>query len=195
MKRVLLSALIFCTVAMAATVAEAAPASRSCTYEKDGDMAAFAACTWTDRGGRLRLKRVHLRAQRFERNGLASLALGGGWAYVDRAGRLAPVMTYDNGADPFRNGLARALVGGRIGYVDRRLRLAIPARYDGAWPFENGRAVVCVGCVATRHSSGEHGGWEGGRWGCIDPRGREVVPLSAGAEDRTALSGGGCRAA
>jgi hypothetical protein len=181
-----------------ATGAEAkedpAPGSEpvSCVYETAEGMTAFDGCAWTDRAGRPRLAPEHLRAMRFGPDGLAPLFIGEHWAYADRTGRMAPVVTWDNGADPFRGGLARSPVEGRTGYIDRRLRLVIPARYDGAYPFEDGHAVVCVGCVAKRDPSGEHSWYEGGRWGCIDRRGREIVPLSEGAIARSALAAAGC---
>lgn len=108
------------------------------------------------------------------RHGLADINIAGAWHYVRRDGASQPVMTYENWADEFHSGLARSEVGGKIGYVDRRLRLVLPRRYDGAFPFEKGRAVVCFGC--TRESDGEHSFYARGSWACIDSRGREIRP-------------------
>ena len=55
-----------------------------------------------------------------------------------------------------------------------QLRLVLPRIYDGAFPFEKGRAVVCFGC--TKRIDGEHSFYAGGSWACIDPRGREIRP-------------------
>jgi hypothetical protein len=99
------------------------------------------------------------------KDGLASIYVDQ-WYKVRRDGGAAPVMTVDNWAEPFSDGRARSQVGGKIGYIDRYLKLVVPARYDGAFPFERGVAVVCVGCKLV--SDGEHTHYEGGMWGCID---------------------------
>lgn len=39
---------------------------------------------------------------------------------------------------------------GKIGYLDRNRRIAIPAQYDGAFPFRNCTALVCIGCDPDR---------------------------------------------
>lgn len=106
--------------------------------------------------------------------GLAEVNIGGGWHYVRPNGGSAPMMTFDNWADEFHSDRARSEVAGKIGYIDRSLRLALPRIYDGAFPFENGRAVVCFGCV--KGTDGDHSFYAGGQWACIDPRGREIGP-------------------
>jgi hypothetical protein len=85
------------------------------------------------------------------------------------------VMAMDNGADSFADGLARSPVGGKIGFIDRNLALVIPARYDGAFPFADGWAVVCIGCKLV--TEGEHSWYAGGSWGCIDRHGHERAPF------------------
>ena len=97
-------------------------------------------CARSDAAGHFHLKRQHLLALDFGRQGLASVNIDGGWYYVRRDGRLAPVMTMDNGAEPFAEGFARSPVGGKIGFINRNLALVIPARYDGALPFERCRS-------------------------------------------------------
>jgi hypothetical protein len=86
-------------------------------------------------------------------------------------------MAMDNWAEPFAEGLARSPVGGKIGFINRDLALVIPARYDGALPFEDGWAEVCIGCKLTSH--GEHSSYEGGRWVCVDRHGHEREPFGA----------------
>jgi hypothetical protein len=140
------------------------------------EITTFEDCARVDAAGALHLTPKHLRALRYDRHGLASLWLGASFYYAAHDGRLAPVMTMDNWADDFFDGLARSPRDGKVGYVDRRLRLAIPASYDGAYPFDHGRAVVCRGCVSERN--GEYHNYAGGSWGCIDTHGREVVPLT-----------------
>jgi hypothetical protein len=150
----------------------AANADLSCTYwvKAKSDVLQFEHCAWSDAAGHLHLKHEHLLALDFDQYGLASVYIGG-WYYARRDGRLAPVMAMDNGADPFADGLARSPVDGKIGFINRNLALVIPARYDGAYPFDEGWAVVCVDCKLE--SQGEHSWYVGGSWGCIDRYGHE----------------------
>ncbi|MGP0060840.1 MAG: WG repeat-containing protein [Beijerinckiaceae bacterium] len=150
----------------------------SCAYspKAKGDVLQFEHCAWSDAAGHTYLKREHRLALDFDRYGLASVNIGGGWYYVSRDGRLAPVMAMDNWAEPFADGLARSPVGHKIGFINRNLALIIPPRYDGALPFEHGWAEVCIDCKLTSH--GEHSWYEGGRWGCIDRHGHERKPFS-----------------
>jgi hypothetical protein len=146
-------------------------------WTKTGDeMIVTRKCAAKAADGRLTVDRAVLKDLRYDpRTGLAELGVDG-WYYVRRDGRSAPVMTWDNMADPFESGLARSQRGGKIGYVDTALKLAIPARFDGALPFRDGRATVCFGCTIVQ--DGEHARYEGGRWACIDTRGREQPPTA-----------------
>jgi hypothetical protein len=143
-----------------------------CTYSSrlDKDTLTHPGCAWRDASGRIHLSPTHLRRLDFDGSGLASVHIDG-FYYVRRDGRLAATMELDNWADPFVDGRARSQAHGKIGYIDRSLRLRIPARYDGAYPFDHGLAVVCRACTSRSH--GEHGWYEGGVWGCIDRYGRE----------------------
>jgi len=132
----------------------------ACTYapKAKSDVLHFEHCARSDAAGHFHLKHRHLLALDFGRNGLASVNIDGGWYYARRDGRLVPVMTMDNGADPFSEGLARSPVGGKIGFINRNLALVIPARYDGALPFGDAGAEVCIGCKRVSH--GEHSEFE-----------------------------------
>jgi hypothetical protein len=158
---------------------QAAGADYSCAYSArgGGDVVQVDHCASSDAAGHIRLKRQHLRALDFGRDGLASVYLDSNWHYVSRDGRRARVMTMDNGADSFADGLARSPVGAKVGFINRNLTLVIPSRYDGALPFENGSAAVCIDCKLA--SEGEHSSYEGGRWACIDRYGHERQPFSA----------------
>lgn len=144
-----------------------------CTYSAraKSDVIHVEHCAWSDAAGHIHLKRKYNLALDFDRYGLASINIAGGWYYLRRDARLVPVMSMDNGAEPFADGLARSSVGGRIGFIDRHLALVIPARYDGALPFQNGWAEVCIDCKLV--SDGEHSWYAGGRWACIDRHGHE----------------------
>lgn len=109
--------------------------------------------------------------------GLASLAIDGrGWFYHRRNGRMVEMLTLDNGPDAFSEGLARGRIDGRLVYVDRQLRTRIATRYTFATPFRHGRATVCIGCVSVPVKGGEYHSMQGGTWGVIDRRGREIIP-------------------
>jgi hypothetical protein len=159
-----------------------------CAYvpKAKGEVVAVDNCARLDPAGDFHLKRQHLIALDFDRHGLASVNINGGWHYVRRDGRLVPVMTMDNGAEPFVDGLARSSSGGKIGFIDRDLMLVIPARYDGALPFQHGWAEVCIDCKLV--TEGEHSRYVGGNWGCIDRHGHERKPFTP---DRAA--GEACR--
>jgi len=163
-------------LALAIAVQTGGRAPLDCAYapRAGGEMSTFPHCAWNGAKGEVRFARRRLGGMAYDERGLASVYVGG-WRYVARDGRSAPVMTLDNGADPFVSGLARSANGKKIGYIDRSLRTVIPAQFDGAYPFENGLAVVCKGCRTV--SEGEPSSYVGGSWGCIDPRGRFVVAL------------------
>jgi hypothetical protein len=144
--------------------------------------AAFKQCATMERDGHVHLNPSYRGRLRFDPHNLAAVALlvqedAGAvrWFYVRRDGGMAPVMMYDNGPEDFPDGLARSPVGGKIGYIDRNLKLVIPAIYDGAYPFENGIAVVCRDCTLV--SGGGHSWYERGVWGCIDRSGNELAPF------------------
>lgn len=60
----------------------------------------------------------------------------------------------------------------------KTLTVKIRAPYTFGFPFENGRADVCTGCVSVSVDGGEHSYMQGGQWGVIDRQGREIVPLT-----------------
>jgi hypothetical protein len=142
-----------------------------CTYPSRSQKELVTAPDCARRDATLSFNPTRLRDFAFK-SGLIDVRFGSQWFYVRRDGVSQPVMTYDNWADEFRFGLARSETGGKIGYIDRKLRLVLPRIYDGAFPFENGGALVCFGC--TRQSDGEHSFYMGGDWTCIDAKGREL---------------------
>jgi hypothetical protein len=119
--------------------------------------------------------------------GLATLRLGQHFYYVRRDGRSARVPDLDNWADDFADGLVRTVrtVDGveKVGYLDTRLEVAIPPRYDWGFPFADGRAVVCIGCRLDTPDDDGHRSVSGGRWGIIDPSGREIVPIASSRDE------------
>jgi hypothetical protein len=159
---------------------QAEPADRGCTYATPIDIQHFDRCAWIDTAGRAHLTRYHLARLDYRRVGSATVNIDEKWYRFRRDGRSAPVMVMDNWAEDFSNGLSRSPVGGKIGFIDRSLKLVIPARYDGAFPFDHGYAMVCTGCTIRR--DGAYSTWRGGIWGCIDRRGHELAPQVATAQ-------------
>lgn len=95
--------------------------------------------------------------------------------YVKPDGAYLSVINFDNGPDYFVEGLVRSRVDGKIGYFDRQFKQVIPPVYDFGWPFENGRALVCIGCKPA--PDGEHTAMVGGSWGYIDNNGHRLEPF------------------
>ncbi len=111
----------------------------------------------------------------YDENGLAFLLSPVGVFYFTRSGLARRTLHFDNGPDYFKEELARTERNGKVGFFDRKLSIVIEPRYDFAFPFHNGLAVVCNGC--TRKKSGEHTALVGGKWGAINTRGEIVRPI------------------
>lgn len=104
---------------------------------------------------------------------LIAVFLPTGWVYINRRGEVvvSDVAVMDNGANVFHHGLVRVTRDHRWGLADTRGRLVVPLEYDGMLDYQPGKGwQVCTGCRAA--SDGEHGWFEGGRWGWLDRHGR-----------------------
>ena len=90
-----------------------------------------------------------------------------GWVYVDKDNRpiLRPYI-FDNGPDYFEEGLARFVENGKMGFHDEALNIIIPATYDFAFPFKNGKAKVGTNCTTQKH--GEHSSVYCEKWESVD---------------------------
>ena len=110
----------------------------------------------------------------------ASIRDQNGFMYINSAGIVRPTVTFDNGPDAFSEGFARSQEKGKIGYFDTSLRMVIPPTYDFGFPFQNGLAVVCNGCV--EQTEGEHRQRVGGLWGAIDKQGKLKYELRYSSE-------------
>ena len=149
----------------------------------------YAGCARRAADGELAFAAAHVARMDFGDDGLTAVLVDGDWHYVDPSGRSLRVLTYDNGADRFAGGLVRGLRDGKMIWFDSRFEVVVPPRYDWGWPFENGRALVCLGCVPGE-PDGEHRPIVGGRWGFIDAAGREVVPLELSRHEALELLSG-----
>lgn len=116
-------------------------------------------------------------AEPFNQWGCAYAAGKEGWSYINTRGKeLVRPFLFDNGPDAFQEGLARFVREGKMGFYNQQGKIAIPAVFDFCEPFANGQAAVCQGCY--KEYMGEHYTVRGGKWGCIDPQGHLLHPLS-----------------
>ena len=121
------------------------------------------------------LNSIHLSNIWFE-DGLSEIRIHKGIYYVNESGKMVQMHMYDNGADSFKEGLSRAIKNNKFGFINKRLELVIPYKYDFSFPFENGRSLVCNGCVVK--PNGEHKEVVDGEWGYIDKKGNVIVDIS-----------------
>jgi len=123
----------------------------------------------------------YLRELSFDKEGLAALRSDTlDWMYARRSGEIVitNVAPFDNGPDEFHDGMVRVIKHGKFGFADRSGKLRIPPKYDGAMPFDQGRALVCRHCRTQRDDSKEHSLFVGGKWFTIDVDGQVLTACS-----------------
>jgi hypothetical protein len=93
------------------------------------------------------------------------------WVVIDRGEKqLYEVFPFDNGPDYPSEGLFRFVKNGKIGYADATTyAIVIPAQFDCAYPFENGKAKVSKNCKTV--VDGENRVWSSDEWQFIDKKG------------------------
>jgi hypothetical protein len=129
---------------------------------------------YRDKAGKIVIPPRFIFARAFSSEGIAAVVDDQGWAYINEKGWVVVrPLVFDNGPDYFSDGLARYVFKGRFGFFDKWGRIVIPARFDFAQPFSDGRAPVCFGCREVRE--GEHRMMMGGKWGFVDLRGDLVI--------------------
>lgn len=164
--------------------AQSAEFTIPCTYistEERAELEPIAECV-SRRNNTFEVSKAHLARMHFSEFNVAAVRIEGEWHYVKPNGAILSVLSYDNGADEFREGLTRSFVNGKIAYYDHTLREVIPPKYDWGWPFEGGRAVVCLGCKKGKPDEYGYTPIVGGLWGYIDHKGNEVVPVKYSRE-------------
>jgi predicted alpha/beta superfamily hydrolase len=99
----------------------------------------------------------------------------GKWVIRDRQKKvLYDIFPYDNGPDYPSDGLFRIVKDGKIGYADEHTyAIVIPAQFDCAYPFENGKAKVSNQCQTVK--DGEYSIWESDAWKFVDKQGQWVT--------------------
>lgn len=123
----------------------------------------------------LEISDKHWSKLNFDENQLTTLFTQDQYFYLKPDRSYLPVITYDNGADYFQEGLTRSLLNGKIAFYNHDFELVLATDFDWAWPFQDGIARVCRGCVVTQVDE-EHTGLTGGVWGYIDKQGNQVDP-------------------
>ena len=115
-------------------------------------------------------------AQYFSSSGIAAVADSAGWSLIDMKGniKIRPYI-FDNGPDYFKEGVARFVEKNKFGFFNEKAKITIEPQFDFALPFQEGLAVVCVGC--KEQAKGEHRWFSGGKWGYINHKGKFVIPL------------------
>jgi len=134
----------------------------------------------------LDLEKRHFERLSFSEDGLAWVWVDDKVFYVSRTGKAVRTHFYDNGPDYFEEGLARTILGNKFGYMDGSLTTVIQPKYDFAFPFRNGHAVVCNECRSE--PSGEHSVVVGGKWGVIDKKGKVVIPVKFEGDELKSMS-------
>ena len=166
--------------ALAAKSLDCFYAARPTASNPDPEISLHRNCAFVSGDGSVRILARHLRALKFDADGLATLNIKGrGWFYARRNGRVLEVLLEDNGADYFVEGLVRGRRDGKVAFFDRAFRMAFQPTYDFAWPFESGLAMVCSGCTEKTDADDpdHHGIVDGGLWGYIDRHGNAVIPV------------------
>ncbi|MCK4709759.1 MAG: WG repeat-containing protein, partial [Gammaproteobacteria bacterium] len=77
---------------------------------------------------------------------LASIRVDSAIYYINQLGITRRVHLFDNGADYFIEGLSRTIKNNQYGFINKKLDVVINENYDFAFPFTNGKAMVCIGC-------------------------------------------------
>jgi hypothetical protein len=119
----------------------------------------------------LRLNKNILASLKYDRFGHAFIFADSQWMMIDKEGaiHLSGIIAVDNGPDDPSNNRIRFRQNGKWGYANANGIIMIPATYDGAMPFENGVASVCIGCNVKYE--GEYMLFDGGRRFSIDTLG------------------------
>lgn len=101
-------------------------------------------------------------------------------AINNKGKELFNVFMVDNGNDYPKDGLFRILdkSGTKMGVANMKGQVIVKPKYDAIFPYHEGLAAVSVGCKTVRpQDDPEHEYVVGGKWGFIDKRGHEVIPL------------------
>ncbi len=140
-------------------------------------------------------------------NELAAVRKGKKWGIVDKNGKQLTPFKYSNiekfddnfvlvnintFKNPYDENYYKGMWIGKYGLVDKSGREITPIKYSIISEFKNGLAAVNIGLRRQYFATHveKYMGTEGGTWGFIDERGKEVIPLiyddTEGFEDELA---------
>ncbi|MCW7460758.1 WG repeat-containing protein [Leptospira limi] len=129
-----------------------------------------------DKKGNVIIKPQYEQAMEFTKSGVAFVVSKNKWICINTKNQfLLETFLYDNGPDYIVGSLARYVEEGKMGFHNERCQKAIEAKFDFAYPFENGNAIVCNGCQLQ--PDGEHKRIVGGKYGIINKKGKLVLPI------------------
>jgi hypothetical protein len=127
------------------------------------DQAGFFKAGYLDKAGTVMVQAAYILASDYS-DGLALVWDGKIRRFLDKTGKVAIELPPGSSARDFRDGLAPAKIGNVAGFIDKSGKLVIKSNYDLTLPFSEGLAPVRIG------------GKEIGKWGCINPEGKLVIP-------------------
>lgn len=132
---------------------------------------------YKDERGKVVIQPQYIFAEDFSKYGIAAVCdLKPNWIYIDTRGKFViKPMFYDNGYDPFTEGLARYEENRKIGFFNEKGDKVIPAKFEFAFPFQNGFSLVAKG--VKRVKDGEHTLIQADKWGFIDKKGKLTIPF------------------
>ncbi|MCW8935781.1 MAG: WG repeat-containing protein [Gammaproteobacteria bacterium] len=133
-------------------------------------------CAQLDSNNNIVITEKHMKQIWFDEAELAEIRVHDGIYYLNKQGKLVRSHKFDNGADYFKEGLSRIIQNDKFGFVNKKLEVVIPAKYDFAYPFNNGISKVCYGCKVVKVD--EHKEMKGGKWGAIDKAGNIKIEIS-----------------
>jgi len=111
----------------------------------------------------------YINSLNFGKKELLVTKIDGEFYYIHKNGKKMQTITYENAPDKFSDGLARTRVNGKIGFFNRNLEITLKPLYDFAFPFHNGIAEICTGCVEKEEDGTMM--LDGGTWKKIDRSG------------------------
>ncbi len=77
-------------------------------------------------------------------SGLLAPVKVSGWGYIDERGNFVITPHYnDNQVGDFSEGLTWIVLNNKVGYMDKTGKIAIKPRFEKAWDFQEGLALVC----------------------------------------------------
>ena len=119
----------------------------------------------------------------YSKQGLATIGLERfGYLFIKRDGTILRAKYCDNGPDSFSQHLARYLDDNdKVGFINESGKIIIKAQFGFSGQFSGGHTEVCNDF--TLRKDGEHQAIVSNRWGCIDEKGRLVIPMKYSLQD------------